>query len=340
MLSTEPLAERSSRKKIFIHIGMNKTGSSAIQRDFFLNRHLLEENGLLYPTFGAAGAAHYELSNFLGFSQKPNEKLGSDEFEIKRNKFDTEFSASGCQSAVFSSENFVLRGQPEDVAKFFHDHKVYIVVYLRRHDNWWVSAYNQALKMVVNPPWGPGIENYLYFHKGKKSQVFNHRCLVDRWADVFGKENLIVRPHEKGQNLPNITTDFLNAIGHREISEKLSISKKRLNVSLPYVSMELLDIFQRLDVSDSQRSLLFQYALSLPQDESRVEILSPEKRLEIINENMDDYKFIAREFLGRHDGTLFYEELPRAESEWVKPRPLNRVEAVQHIIRALKKTEV
>jgi len=55
---------------------------------------------------------------------------------------------------------------------------------------------------------------------------------------------------------------------------------------------------------------------------------------------MDDYKFIAREFLGRPDGALFYEHLPREESEWVMPRPLNRVEAVQHALKALKKAEI
>ncbi|MBS9715316.1 hypothetical protein ACFFUT_14425 [Pseudohalocynthiibacter aestuariivivens] len=336
-MSNEILAERSSQKSVFIHIGMNKTGSSAIQSDLFSNRHLLEENGLLYPTFGAAGAAHYGLSDFLGFSQKPNRKLDSNEFEKKRNAFDVEFNASCCQSAVFSSEFFVLWGQPEDVAKFFNDYKVTIIVYLRRHDNWWVSAYNQALKTVATPPWGLGIESYLNFHKGRKSQVFNHRTLLNRWADVFGKENLIVRPHEEGQNLPNITSDFLSAIGHSAISEKLSVEKKRLNVSLPYGSMELMDIFQRLDVSDSLRSLLVTYTFSLPPDETKTEVLSPEMRLELINENIEDYKFIAREFLGRSDGVLFYEQLPSAEPSWVGPKPIDRVDLVQHVLKALKK---
>jgi len=38
------------RGKIFLHIGYNKTGTTAIQRVFYYNITALDKKGILYPT--------------------------------------------------------------------------------------------------------------------------------------------------------------------------------------------------------------------------------------------------------------------------------------------------
>lgn len=38
-----------SMKKIYLHIGTAKTGSSALQAFFYKNAKLLEDNGIYYP---------------------------------------------------------------------------------------------------------------------------------------------------------------------------------------------------------------------------------------------------------------------------------------------------
>jgi hypothetical protein len=81
-------------------------------------------------------------------------------------------------------------------------------VYLRRHNEGRESAYNQAVKMVAKPPWEQGFESYVNFRKRKTPKHGCYRELVDRWAKVSGKENIIVRPYERQQNKPNIVNDI------------------------------------------------------------------------------------------------------------------------------------
>lgn len=45
-------------------------------------------------------------------------------------------------------------------------------------------------------------------------------------------------------------------------------------------------------------------------------IISPENRLEILNEFMGGNEKIAREYLDRADGQLFYDALPKPDENW------------------------
>jgi hypothetical protein len=58
------------KKKLIIHAGMHKTGTSSIQGTLFLNREYLEHYGINYPLIGLAhdpevGQRHLHLSNML-----------------------------------------------------------------------------------------------------------------------------------------------------------------------------------------------------------------------------------------------------------------------------------
>lgn len=63
-----------TRATVYLHIGMNKTGTSALQRFFARNQVSLARFGILYPITGQVGEAHFELSHVLGFGGRPNEQ--------------------------------------------------------------------------------------------------------------------------------------------------------------------------------------------------------------------------------------------------------------------------
>ncbi|MBK6863065.1 MAG: hypothetical protein IPG91_05550 [Ideonella sp.] len=50
---------------IFLHIGLNKSGSSSIQAFCDRHRQVLHEHGLDYPRVGIHDAAHYGVSKRL-----------------------------------------------------------------------------------------------------------------------------------------------------------------------------------------------------------------------------------------------------------------------------------
>lgn len=65
------------QKTIYLHVGANKTGSSAIQNFCNSNRDSLLSSGLLYPVTGCVGDAHYGISSILGFAHGINSDAGS-----------------------------------------------------------------------------------------------------------------------------------------------------------------------------------------------------------------------------------------------------------------------
>jgi hypothetical protein len=322
---------------VYLHIGTNKTGTSAIQRFLNGNRDQLKEFRLLYPTTGCQGEAHYGISHALNFSHGKSRGGNADTAQrtaLRKALFE-EIRASGANTVAISSENFVMPQSVEAVKTFFQPCQVRVIVYLRRHDEWWTSAYAQAVKMVENPPWGRSFEDYVTYQKEKNTGYGNYRFLVDRWARIFGRENIIVRPYEVGQNQPTLIGDFLCSIGQAGVICSLEIPQDRVNESIPFAAINLVDIYQRIEVGPEVRARLIRHALSISRKAGRTPIASPVLRRRLIDENAADYEYIAKEFLGRADGKLFLDPLPEKSESWKEPKRLNYMRVIEETAKAL-----
>lgn len=333
---------------VFLHIGINKTGTSAIQSFCSRHRKLLKSHGLLYPKTACNGIAHYALSEELGFGLKKKEFTPhlSAEFKSLRRSLDEEIADAGNPVVLISSEHFVRPADMHRVRDFFAHEHVRILVYLRRHDTWFPALYSQALKTSLKKQvaigWNPtGIESFIEFQRKRLQLQSHYRRLLDRWSAVFGHENIIVRPYESGQNAPDIVVDLLRSIFTAmgmeldEIAPLLSVRSIRRNLSLAPRTLQLLEVFQRARIDSDVRVRLIRHALSLPIIERPQSMLSPQSRLALIEENSDDYEYIAREYLGREDGRLFYDPLPDTNESWQPPVPLSQQELVEETVAAL-----
>ncbi|MTW22674.1 hypothetical protein [Allochromatium palmeri] len=338
--------------KIFLHIGINKTGTSAIQSFFSHYREPLKAQGLLYPQTACDGSAHYPLSQALGFSlgKAPSSASTAAQREALRRALDEEIAAAGTPAVLLSSEIFVRPADIKQVHDFFDREDVAILVYLRRHDTWFSALYSQALKTAhktkAAPHWKPeGIDAFVRFQCKRLNIQGHYRHLVDRWAAVFGRKNIIVRPYESCQNAPDIVVDILRSIATEmqvdanAISQLASIRSARRNTSLTPRALQILEVFQRAKLDPGVRAKLIHYALSLPVNEPREFILSPARRLQLIEENAADYEYIAREYMGREDGQLFYDPLPDLNEPWEPPKPLTPCEIVEETVAALSAFE-
>jgi len=217
---------------------------------------------------------------------------------------------------MISSENFSRRRKVERVAEFLSGYDVRILVYLRRHDHWMASRYSQAMKMVNNPPWGRGIKAFINFHRRRRGKgvAESYRELVAAWAEVFGQENIMVRPYEPIQNNPDLITDMLETIGAGRDLHALHTNKERPNRSLSAQSLALIEDIRRSNDSASGKQMRVKHVIATDHEISGsprgAEMIPPKLRRQLVEENLDDYAYIARRYLGRQDGRLFLEPLP------------------------------
>lgn len=327
--------------RLILHIGTNKTGTTAIQACLSSHRELLVENGVLYPIVGLRHEAHYDLSSAMGFGPKHlhlNDKERLKALKRYRAELHDEVVASGCHTVVLSSEYWMLKRPVRRVREFLDSYDVKVIVYFRRHDFWLESVYSQSLRTpsVVHPPWGRGFESWLHYREARGAFHGVYRTILDHWSSVFGEESIIARPYEGEQNRPSIFHDFLWSASLEDIARDLDCGMGRRNERLSREAMAFLDEVQRLDFDEEKRKRLIQYACSLGSGSARLGVSSPKLRRRLIEQNKSDYEYIARRFLGREDGRLFYERLPDPEDDWQPIIPLSRADLEHGILRALQ----
>ena len=131
------------KKKLILHIGMGKTGTSALQDFFWANRALLEKNGLDYPKYGAVSYAHHLLSPHVPKHMAENWRFKSfSEWaeKLKHTPLDTILLSS--ELIAWASRDQVIE-YCQCLKEHFH---LTVVIYVRRQDNIIMANYNQLVK--------------------------------------------------------------------------------------------------------------------------------------------------------------------------------------------------
>ena len=130
-----------------------------------------------------------------------------------------------------------------------------------------------------------------------------------------------MRPFERGQLFKSdVLEDFLHVIGAGEIRglqgpsqhENSTMNRNVLEISRALNSMGI----RGAEVSSFKwwlNDILSEGDLETFVDHS---IINPADRLAILKDCMGGNEKIAREFLGRADGQLFYEALPDMDADW------------------------
>jgi len=138
-ISAKPHEKPQVRKKLYVHIGMYKTGTTSIQYFLTANTQTLYDLGILYPSTGRHPRAHVQHA-LIAEAFFPETILGGD-FALD-NPVDGpliikallhEISLSNISNVVISSESLCVL-PPEGVEKFgeaFKDFDIVPIVYIR-----------------------------------------------------------------------------------------------------------------------------------------------------------------------------------------------------------------
>jgi len=197
-------------KKIYIHIGTHKTGTSAIQRALQLAEYDMRKENLVYIPHEKSPEVILKFVLATSFS--------SNDISIGKRFFNKWIdSCADSSSLVFSHED--LSGNPFDgyknsycIAQALREmtkgSEVIIIVYLRRQDFFVESFYDMRIR-------GGGHRTFNDFNENViKGNTLNWHELLKNYAHFFGKENIITHKYDKN-SLPeknSLIIDFANII--------------------------------------------------------------------------------------------------------------------------------
>lgn len=172
-------------RKIIVHVGAGKTGSSAIQSFLNLNVSKLRREGIVVPDndLGLAGPGwgnHVRI--FKEWTGSPAE--GQQKLERAVEKIFKE--AGDASTILLSAENLASHhAAPSLFQNLQKDHAIEVVLYIRRQDDFILSAWQQ---------WNVKVQDdFLAWLLLNVDRLGNWKTCLQNWEVVIPRKKIIVR---------------------------------------------------------------------------------------------------------------------------------------------------
>ena len=223
-----------------IHLGLHKTGSSAIQTFAWLNRGQLLGQGVLYPRTALNDPASGLYDHNILYCD-----LHSHTAAMR-----AELEESGAHTLLLSGEDLLYvwkkgrrppriraRADAMELRHWLHGlgaRAFRLIMYLREPVALMGSFYSQALKNGIAPPHSCPLPRLYH-------PLLDVRALLQPWLEVFGPEALTVRLYEHGYGHDGgqlLLQDFLQALG-LDAAQGWQFPP-RVNTGLNLLEMEVL----------------------------------------------------------------------------------------------------
>jgi len=216
-------------KKLYIHIGPHKTGSTYIQKSLFENRTRLLEGGLDYP-------------DLLVGPQWGHHKLVE---AIKRREQDVvqQFVDSLSQKSLISSENFENLHQNDInfLATFLSDFEVEVIFVKRSFSDLIISNWQESVKHGSEKTWSFFILEQVL--RPFSSIILNQSATIDKWRTVTElihiiNYDLVMKDNE------DLLVRLLQNIDVNPI--EFPSNRASINASLNYIDVEIIRILNSI----------------------------------------------------------------------------------------------
>jgi hypothetical protein len=321
------------KKTLILHIGMGKTGTTALQHFFWSNRRVLAAHDIDYPSYGSVAEAHHLISPHVPPFLKDVWKFKTvDEWAPRLRK-------SG-QSRILLSSELMAWALPEIVEVFCREARdcfdLKVVVYVRRQDEMIMADFNQLVKSGSQKR---ELERVLE----RQIRRFDYETLIRPWAASVGNDNVIVRPYERQQfHGGDIRRDFAWHVFGLELSGRFELSTHNPNPRLSHSALEYKLHLNKL-LRDAEQSSKFNDALmaySALEDDTTQDAFSAQPLLSAAARNhilaccSESNAAVARLYMHRSDGLLFFASPPEESDErGPSALPLDRRVAITRYIQ-------
>lgn len=308
---------------LVIHVGMMKTGTTALQQYLYNNAYQLENYGWSYPVIG--NYMPNEDSCFDIKSRSGNGHFLYDERQIidteseNWNKgWETILTCLEDKNVIVSSELIMLE-ETERFLRYAAEkyHHIKVLIYLRRQDRWAESCYNESVK--TNRTF-ERIEEWTFIE-----EKAHYLPQLNMLSEIVGKENLIVRVYEKQQLVGgDIVMDFLSVLGipiegnikQREMINP-SIRGNYFEIKRLINSVHGAESFFRngngsnilnWDMDLEFADICWKLSQAFEQNNEECGFFTPEERKEYLGKYSVENEEIAKRYLNRENGVLFYDD--------------------------------
>ena len=258
-----------------LHIGTEKTGSTAIQQFLHDNVELLRGKGVHVCQSGGEPNNRGLPAAFMAEDQTDDFLRGLDHRNIKARRrwkkrllkaFEKELKKARKKSDVFviSSEHFHSRlystAEVNELSAFLKPlfDKIEVICYLRRQDQMAVSRYSQALRAghVLGAP----VPRADRIFQGHLPPYFDFEPLLDRWAEAFGESALQPHIYSSDSLLDgNVVHDFLHKTGLGFEAHEMPAIPKANSALSGEAQTVLLGVNKSLDTRDRTQQQRQQY---------------------------------------------------------------------------------
>jgi len=227
-------------KRLVLHIGMIKTGSTSIQYSMGESRSALLKQNIYYPTVRPFN--HVATFPPL-FIDDPTKSFGfrrallpSEDKDAKvrsyRETWLREFESCEQDNFIISAEDLGLpffRKKAVALVKEFVEpyfEEVSVIVYVRHYDSFIASHVQEVVKNGDRRDIREIVDRFM-----DCPPQLSYRRSIRKWIDVFGSENIIVKPFDsKVFYKGSLLADFFHALGLP--ADDISIPEVITNVSI------------------------------------------------------------------------------------------------------------
>lgn len=329
-----PVLGGKMEKKLYVHIGMPKTGTTAIQQFCSINADILKQKGYSYPLFSYKYPGRAKEHNGMFLTGEIFDADGNECIEEEKRIFAEGMSKvkdlfSTCDGVILSDEELwrTTYSRRKDFWKELQEcgkkigFETVIIVYLRKQEEYLNSLWNQRIKEGI---WGTSVmtmEEWLAY--AVECYPVNYAQMIEFLEQEAGQENVIVRKYDRNNFYGgSIYADFLNALG-LEFTDEYKKSEGLANPSLSGNNIEIKRIINSLPGYDRKKNSLFWKIILNNGDGSASEysnqMMSYKQRKELYEKFRESNRSLNKKLTGE-DGELFTLD-EKEEVEWEKDNP-------------------
>ena len=216
-------------KKLFIHIGFPKTGTTSIQNFFYFNKHIFAKAGIYYPTplcgIDLASSRHHGHLSMCE-TDAPG-RFDCITWSSYREMYFDDMLKYSLENNILSAEGFVY-DRPSNFSIFKKYYDIRIVCYFRNIFDYCDSVEKQFIKA--------GLRSELFlFSQNKKPHLLGR---INEYVHAFGLSNCFFRSFDKVKKDGNLLLDFLSVLNVSQYFSQYIIKKE--NVTPPDVVTKFL----------------------------------------------------------------------------------------------------